>query len=189
MKYYTGIGSRNISEEEEFQLIYIGDYMARHGYTLRSGKARGADSAFADGAMNHDKSMVVNYVPWENFNINQPSPLDVEIDNLKQSLQSRCYSEAERLHPAWSKCSPAAKKLHARNMLQVTGHEEPKKLSTVLICCVDIDKNGDAIGGTRTAWMKAKSIGIPCLNIRGLSNDEAIIKLMSMLDWLNIFKD
>ena len=44
--------------------------------------------------------------------------------------------------------------------------------SLFLLACSDVDKNGDAKGGTRTAWMLAKQFNIPCFNIRGKSKRE-----------------
>lgn len=49
MKYYTGIGSRETPEDIQSWMKAFAIRMQKHGYTLRSGGAGGADSAFEHG--------------------------------------------------------------------------------------------------------------------------------------------
>ena len=50
MKYYTGMGSRRTPPNILAMMTHLARAFAHHGYTLRSGGAQGADSAFALGA-------------------------------------------------------------------------------------------------------------------------------------------
>ena len=103
--YYTGVGSRNITFEERALIIEIGEYLAREGYTLRSGKANGADCAFALGAQNY-AGKIVNYTPWRNFK-NESFPFDyydICLENLPKEIQDECSERASKIHPAWKKC-------------------------------------------------------------------------------------
>ena len=65
--YYTGIGSRETPEEILGWMQDIGWLLGKRGYTLRSGGADGADSAFEKGCdqANGEKDI---YIPWKNFN-------------------------------------------------------------------------------------------------------------------------
>lgn len=49
MKIYAGIGSRKTPKKILEQMRNISSFLAKEGYTLRSGGADGADSAFEDG--------------------------------------------------------------------------------------------------------------------------------------------
>lgn len=49
-KTYEGIGSRNTPEDFKYLLFHAAKTLAMKGYTLRSGGADGADSAFEAGA-------------------------------------------------------------------------------------------------------------------------------------------
>jgi len=50
-KFYTGIGSRKTPYQVQQQMQRIAQFLAKKGYTLRSGSANGADSAFEEGAL------------------------------------------------------------------------------------------------------------------------------------------
>lgn len=47
--YYTGIGSRETPEEVLSLFTIVGEFLAKKGYILRSGGAKGADKAFEVG--------------------------------------------------------------------------------------------------------------------------------------------
>ena len=50
-KYYAGIGSRETPEDVCGRMTKLASILERKGYTLRSGGAVGADTAFAGGVV------------------------------------------------------------------------------------------------------------------------------------------
>lgn len=71
-----------------------------------------------------------------------------------------CMELAARLHPAWGRCSPAVRKLHARNVaiLGVT-------LSRPVDAVVCWTAGGEKAGGTGLGIRIAEDQGIPLLNL------------------------
>jgi hypothetical protein len=69
-------------------------------------------------------------------------------------------AHAARFHPAWDKCSPYAKRLHARNSAIMLGHDLGTPVNFVL-CWT---KDGGATGGTGQALRIAAALGIPVFN-------------------------
>jgi peptidoglycan/xylan/chitin deacetylase (PgdA/CDA1 family) len=67
------------------------------------------------------------------------------------------YVIAEKYHPAWTRCSPGAKKLHARNSHQILG----KDLQTP---CDFVVCWSDGSGGTEQALRIAKDYNVPIYN-------------------------
>ncbi len=153
-KYYTGVGSRETPEYISKLMIQISSKLNQLGYTLRSGGADGADSAFYSKL---HKSEI--FLPWKNFN---NSNSDLYLDTLDDTQTAEKL--ASEIHPAWSTLSSGAKKLHTRNIYQVLGKtlNEPSKF---LICWAKVDRQGNPKGGTRTAWMIAKRYNVPCFNL------------------------
>lgn len=145
---YTGIGSRETPPEILAKMTQIATYLASRDYYLRSGGAPGADSAFEDGA--GDKKQI--FLPWRGFNGNKSNLFEIHPD---------AFETASRIHPAWDRCSQAAKKLHARNVHQVLGCNlnDP---SEFVVCWT---KDGEAVGGTATAIKLALHIGISVFNL------------------------
>ena len=72
--YYTGIGARNTPDKVLDLFTNIAKYLATKDFTLRSGAANGADSAFEKGCDISNGSKEI-YLPWRGFN-NSKSPLN-----------------------------------------------------------------------------------------------------------------
>lgn len=159
MKYYTGIGSRETPQRILEVMNELAIVLDNKGWTLRSGGADGADSAFEMGA--HISKEI--YLPWKGFNGNN-SPL--------YKLTPEAWNMAEFIHPAWNRCSEGAKKLHTRNIYQVLGYDlnTPSKM---LICWT---RDGLEIGGTATAIRLAKSNGIKVINLGNTNDLERVLK-------------
>ena len=87
--------------------------MAKKDWILRSGGARGADSAFEDGCNKANGKKEI-FLPWNNFE-NKTSQY---IETTKESLEI-----AEKFHPNWNKLSPGARTLMGRNTFQVLGYD------------------------------------------------------------------
>ncbi len=158
-KFYAGIGSRKTPKDMLDLMTIISTKLEDKGWTLRSGGADGADSAFALGA--NDKEV---YIPWSGFN---------NISSDLVGASAKAFSIAESLHPAWNRCSQGAKKLHARNVHQVLGEDiDPKTYSSFVICWTP---NGQDVGGTATAIKLARQVGIRVFNLANLDDLNRIV--------------
>ena len=83
---------------------------------------------------------------------------------------------AARLHPAWHRCSPAVRKLHARNAAVLLG--------SGLDCPVDAvaawSPGGEITGGTGMALRIAAEWGIPVLNLGAMTPRAACERLLAI---------
>lgn len=149
MKYYAGIGSR----ETPANILVLMEKVARRlralGYTLRSGGAAGADSAFENGA---DSNKEI-FLPWSGYNGNRSV--------LAGTFSKEEMMLAEKFHPNWQACSQGARKLHARNVQIILGQNGGNPVDFV-ICWT---RDGLASGGTGQAIRIANSYGIPIFNL------------------------
>lgn len=136
--YYAGIGSRSTPADVCELMTVIAKRMEDMGFVLRSGHADGADMAFEAGAKTKEI-----YIPWLGFNGSDSTLLPTP----------EAFEMAAKFHPAWHKCSRAARKLHARNCHQVLGHDL-KTPSKVVLCWTDGALGG---GGTGQAIRVAKA--------------------------------
>ena len=157
MKYYAGIGSRETPADVMVRMTTIARRLAGLGYVLRSGGADGADTAFEDGA-GQAKEI---WVPWIGFRDN-PSTLTPVPD---------AFPIAEKYHPNWQRCSPAARKLHARNVHQVLGADLRTPVEFVL-CWT---KDGGVSGGTGQAIRIALGMQIPVYFLNDTTTTEAFL--------------
>jgi hypothetical protein len=149
MKAYAGIGSRETPPEILSSMEGIAYWLAGKGWTLRSGRALGADTAFERGC---------DYSYGEK-----------EVFEAKDCTVA-AYALAEAFHPAWSKCSGFAKRLHGRNMMIISGQHLNQEVQMV-ICWT---KDGKASGGTGQALRFAEYLGIPIFNLYFPTMREAI---------------
>lgn len=156
--FYTGIGSRSTPPEVMAQIEDLAGWLNLLGYTLRSGAAEGADTAFENGA----RPDAHIYLPWPGFGsrsnvrLNRPEPA--------------AFSMAATVHPAWSRLSSGPRALHARNCHQVFG-DNLFTPSQFVVCwtadgCDSESKRTKATGGTATAIALASRAGIPVFNLR-----------------------
>ena len=168
--FYTGIGSRNTPATVLALMRQIGYVMAMKGYTLRSGGAEGADTAFAEGwgdacSETVDSDMYIPhkaeiYLPWNNFN-DQTTAMEGRIRAQGKSKQA--HDIAEQIHPNWKAVSPGGKLLHMRNIYQVLGADLETPSDVVVFYA---EPDGDSVkGGTRTAVELAKREGITVCNL------------------------
>jgi len=156
-KKYAGIGSRNTPIEILHTMTNIATWLSNKHYTLRSGGAKGADTAFEQGAYYK-----------EIFYAN---------DATKEAMII-----AQNYHPAWNSCSPYAKQLHARNAFQILG--KPLYLDSVdfVICwtpdgCETHATRTRETGGTGTDISIASDNDIRVYN---LANDSSIQELREL---------
>jgi len=177
---YTGIGSRKIPKEIESKMRSFASKMALMHYTLRSGGADGADSAFEAGCDQFGGQKEI-YLPWKNFNNNT-------------SLLYDCYSDehkkiAEDVYgPRWKTLSQGVKKLMTRNTAQVIGIDcvdvDNIVFSEFVVCwtpdgCESAKQRTSKTGGTGQAIELADNFDIPVFNMFNDDFDEKVRQYMN----------
>ena len=172
MKYraYTGIGSRETPPTILDLMSRIAKQLGRIGFTLRSGCAEGADSAFESGADDGRFPMEL-YIPWRGFGNREVVTLEAP--------QVEAYEITEKFHPAWSRLSLGAKKLHARNAHQILGRDITNPVLSELVICWT--EGGSGKGGTGQALRMAKHYEIPIYDLG--SNLADVNGLEELRDW------
>lgn len=159
MKYYTGIGSRETPASVLALMTNIAMSLSDLGYTLRSGRAAGADTAFEKGADNAEL-----YIPWKGFA--EENVVDPFHQVYVRGDDSYSRDIAETIHPAWHHLSRGAKALHTRNVNQVLGKNSGSPdPSDFVLFYAPVTRSGNVKGGTATAVNYAASLGIPTLNL------------------------
>ena len=158
MKYYAGIGSRQVKTDPIMTRLMkqIASALEEQGWTLRSGAADGADSAFASGV----KKRAEIWIPWKNFGEphNPNHTYRVISNNDKNAFES-----VNQFHPSGPNLSQAARKLMARNYRQIVSTTiEDGNDSKFVICWTP---NGELKGGTAQAIKIAESLNIPVFNL------------------------
>lgn len=107
------------------------------GWTLRSGRARGADSAYEAGAL-HDKEIF-----------------------LAKHATLAAIEFASHFHPNWDACSEYARMLHGRNAMIILGRD--LKTPVEFVQCWT--PGGLPVGETATAISIAREYGIDVDNL------------------------
>jgi hypothetical protein len=146
--YYTGIGSRETPKEVMVAMTSLAKQLQERKWILRSGGADGADLAFERGA--GSKKNI--FIPWKGFN-----------DSLSPffNIPDKAFLVAAKIHPAWGRLKQGAQKLHARNIMQVTGRNLKVK-SKFIVCWTP---KGQYKGGTTTAMRLAEMLDIKVFNL------------------------
>lgn len=151
---YAGIGSRATPRETLGDMTKIAGWLALKGWHLSTGGADGADTAFAGGAPAGRRTI---HLPWRGYNGHGGADCHVPPDDQ----MAACMRIAARLHPAWSRCSAAARKLHARNCSILLGAQLDRPVDAVVAWTPE----GREQGGTGMGIRIAAKYGIPVLNL------------------------
>ena len=151
-KFYAGIGSRETPPTILTEMALMAGNLHVNGWTLRTGGAKGADTAFAEAV---DPAHRIIYVPWEKF---QGWHSSIVLDAFQKAEAMKLASD---LHPGWGRCSRGARLLHARNVAIILG-ENLDKHSSFVICWTP---GGKPKGGTAMGIRIAKDVGIPVVNL------------------------
>ena len=154
---YAGIGARATPADVLADMGVIAGWLARTGWHLSSGGADGADSAFAAGAPAGQRTI---WLPWRGYNAHRGPDCRV----LSAAEMATCMEIAASLHPAWERCSPAVRKLHARNAaVLVLTQNRP------VDAVVAFTAEGRIEGGTGMAIRIAEARGIPVFNLGAMT--------------------
>lgn len=167
MIYYAGIGSRETSKEILEHFEYIAGVLANKGFTLRSGGAKGADSAFENGC-DKAKGLKEIFLPWRGF--------ENSISQL-YNISEEAMKIAATYHPYWYNLSQGAQKLQARNSYQVLGYNL-NTYSDFIICWT---KGGKGSGGTGQAIRIAKAYNVPVFDFGGNGTGEKLHEFVESL--------
>jgi hypothetical protein len=156
---YAGIGSRRTPSPALTAMRATSERLSAIGYTMRSGHATGADSAFEVASQ---KSEI--YLPWSTFENNRP----VIGTYVQDHPTAAAMQLASRLHPAWKRLDRGPRALHARNMHQILGQDLQSPVDFVVCYTPDgsLTGHGPDTGGTATALRLAYRNNIPVLNIK-----------------------
>jgi hypothetical protein len=164
---YTGIGSTSTPKKIQQKMTSIATILEAMGFTLLSGDAPGADSAFSRGCTNK-----LIFLPWKGFN-DSKSPLYIH--------NAKAEEIASRFHPIWERLTQGQRKFHIRNVKQVLGKEcdTPSKF---LICWtndgVETGKTSQATGGSGQAIRIAQHYKVPIFNLQKPGRYEDFIKYL-----------
>jgi len=155
MRYYAGIGSRETPPQICKLMTRIAKRLSEKGWTLRSGGAKGADSAFESGS-----TLSEIYLPYDGFEKKRDHMIGY-FDAESFSNYQEASAIAADFHPAWDRCGEWARKMHTRNVYQVLGMD----LNTPSSCIVCWTKSGGLSGGTAQAMRIAQAHNIPIFNL------------------------
>ena len=155
---YAGIGARATPAGVLADMTVMAGWLARTRWHLSSGGADGADSAFAAGAPAGQRTV---WLPWRGYNGHRRPYCRV----LSAAAKASCMEIAAPLHPAWERCSPTVRKLHARNSAVLLGENLDRPVDAVVCWTAE----GRVTGGTGMAIRIAGARGIPVLNLGSMS--------------------
>lgn len=164
MKFYTGVGSRKITEEIRRKLgAYAVELYSRH-YVCRTGSAPGSDEAFRD----HAKQKIV-YHPKQVLN---------DPDHWSYQMVKN-YIPTDR--DGFDHWKPFIKALLARNMMQVLGNHGDSP-SEFLVCWAPSTMYSDSsAGGTGYAIRCALDHDIPVYNVFDPKQEKEFDKFLAEL--------
>jgi hypothetical protein len=152
---FTGVGSRETPHEVLDLMRAAGARLALWGWTLRSGDAPGADTAFEEGVDQIGPSANKQvFLPWSGFNGRRPDGVTTFL--VPPDLYAEAQAIAKTHHPAWFRLTQGGRRLQTRNVTQVLGPmlDSP---SAFVLCWTP---GGSGSGGTGEAIRIAKSRGI-----------------------------
>ncbi|UBU63565.1 DUF4326 domain-containing protein [Acidithiobacillus ferrooxidans] len=157
---YAGIGSRSTPAPVLQMIRKVAHRLSELGYTLLSGGADGADTAFEEGCFGAKEI----YLPWPGFRgLQGPHCITLPSGEARRV--------AEVLHPAWRRLDEPAQALMARNSHQVLGADLRSPVDFV-VCwtpdgCETEAARSRATGGTGQAIALADRWNVPVVNLAG----------------------
>jgi hypothetical protein len=164
---YAGIGSQETPNDILNLMYSLARYMAVHKHTLRSGGARGADTAFEDGCVSKQGKMEI-YLPFAGFNHNE---------SLLFGAGKEARLHGRNFHPNWANVSCTGRDFLARNSYQILG----SNLRTPADFVVCWTPKGKTVGGTGQAIRMAEHYEIPIFNFGSMTKDEVNEGVMALI--------
>lgn len=164
---YAGIGARKTPKDVLAEMTQLATDLEAYGFTLRTGGADGADTAFLEGIQTNPERVEL-YLPWKDYN-GYSSPFDY-VDPRVQKL-------ASQYHPNWANCKESVRKLHGRNLHIIAGPNIAAPSPSLFTLCWTPE--GSATGGTGIAINMSDAYLIPVFDF-GLGID---FTLNQFEDW------
>jgi hypothetical protein len=168
MVIYAGIGSRETPEAALAYMFRIGREWGHKGWTLRSGGAKGADSAFEEGALDMGGPLEIFYTDRVRIGYSGNSREDrhsklgqSNVEKYSPEDRRKAMEIAQEYHPNWGACSSFARALHARNSFIILGD----RLNDPVDLVVCWTKGGKLQGGTAQGLRIAYDYQIPVVNL------------------------
>ena len=168
---YAGIGARQTPPRVLEQMTKLASELADRGWHLHSGGAAGADTAFASGALEHERTL---FLPWSSFNGHAGPDCRV----AGPDVTARHMAIAAALHPAWDRCHARARQFHARNVSILLGPHGNEPVDAA-VCWTPA---GETVGGTGMAIRIAEAHGIPIINLATTTTDAAEAQLEQIFE-------
>lgn len=176
-RVYAGIGSRETPSDVLELMERFAEHAARLGWTLRTGRANGADTAFENGAR-RGGGKIETFLPWPSFGIPLPATLS--------RPTPAAYRVSAAYHPAWARLSGAAKSQHARNAHIVLGTSLQAPAAFVLCWTRDGAQStlecGYGTGGTGQGIRIADAYDVPVFSLARTDVLEAAERLLPTPD-------
>ena len=144
-------------------LIQVGRGLARNGFTLRSGGARGSDSLWEYGARTGEARPGEGLPEPEIYRV-EPPPPEWAFSLVQEFVDSK---------HTWGTFPVYKRGLLARNMQQILGRDGNSPSMWVLYWTEAEGFDTPAAGGTRYALRCAAKYGIPMLNLGRPGSDSA----------------
>jgi hypothetical protein len=143
------------------------------GLILRSGAAKGADTAFEKGVYLWPNKQI--FLPWIGFNgrhLYHPGTY-----RLHGEIEEKAREIAAKHHPNWAACNGTAQLFHTRNVAQVLGPnlDEP---ALFVLCWTPGGKGG---GGTGQAIRIAKTYDVPIFDMGAMTLIDIAERIQQLL--------
>ena len=154
MVAYAGIGARS-TPGDILEIMRLSAKTLSAKYTCNTGAAKGADQAFAEGALQGGGTVQL-FLPWSSYENTWRNSLHGRVDtHVLQYNDREAFDSVYKFHPAAAKLKQTVIKLHARNFCIL-------RQVDFVICWTP---NGDIIGGTGQALRIAIHNGIKIYNL------------------------
>jgi hypothetical protein len=162
-KFYAGIGSRDTPKSVLKQMTRIARELEKRDWTLRSGGAVGADTAFENGVTDPNNKEIF--------------AVDKHGNTVGYELKPWAVEIAEKYHPNWKRVceSEFIKTLISRNTYQIYGYFKSSLKSEFVVCWT---VGGGLVGGTAQAIRIAIDLGIPVYNLALRADKQKLYKLL-----------
>lgn len=176
-RFYAGIGSRETPDHICKLMTEIAEILERNGYILRSGGARGADSAFENGVVKYKEIFYKEY-----YKIN-----DIIYDEYDKQDYKFALETFKKYHPIPNKIFNDAKDLLVRNTFQYFGVGNTKNVDFVICYTADGAETitTKETGGTGQLIRIANAYGTPVYNLKnyiGVTAKEMVKFILDDLD-------
>lgn len=156
---YAGIGSTVTPDDVLALMVEIGAAYGRRGWTLRSGGAPGADTAFEAGC-DQVGGLKEIFLPTQGFN-GRSAEVRGPGRFVHAGVDQTAVELAKQYHPAWNRVGSRGRMNHARNGYQALGRDLASPVE--LVICWTL--GGSGRGGTGQAIRICRSRSIPVFDL------------------------